>query len=115
MSEQNIIPSAPQLYPERPSNGMQFRWKKNCDCQKQLEDEMSHYKKFSQKYNRAKSVTSKIATLTELLTTVLTSSSLATSLSGIGIAVGVPLSCVALVMTIFSSTALVGIGRFDKK
>ena len=61
MSEQNIIPSAPQLYPSLESNeanevsaqsaeGAQFRLKKICDCQKQLEDEISHYKQVSKKY-----------------------------------------------------------------
>ena len=53
MSEQNIIPSAPQLYPSLQSEanevGAEFRLKKICDCQKQLEDEISHYKRVSKK------------------------------------------------------------------
>ena len=45
MSEQNIIPSAPPLYPSlsRESVGG-FRLKKICDCQKELENEISHYR-----------------------------------------------------------------------
>ena len=84
MSEQNIIPSAPQLYPSLPSDeGSQFRLKKICDCQKQFEDEVSHYKQVSKKYKRAKSVVLKITSFAVFLATLLTSSSLATSLSGI--------------------------------
>ena len=97
MSEQNIIPSAPQLYPSLEANEVsersdvaQFRLKKICDCQKQLEDEISHYKRVSKKYKRAKSVASKVTSVSVFLTTVLASSSVGTSLSGIGIAVGVP-------------------------
>ena len=40
MSEQNIIPSAPPLYPSLPED---FRLKKICDCQKELQNEISHY------------------------------------------------------------------------
>ena len=127
MSEQNIIPCAPQLYPllsdeaskanvvSTRGDGMQFRMKKICDCQKQLVDEISHYKKISQKYKRAKSVSSKITSCTVFLATLFSSSSLATSLSGIGIAVGVPLSGAALVMTLVSSAAIIGSESLDKK
>ena len=92
MSEQNIIPSAPQLYPSLQSEanevGAEFRLKKICDCQKQLEDEISHYKQVSKKYKRAKSVASKITSVSVFLTTLLASSSVA-------IAVEVPLSLTA--------------------
>ena len=126
MSEQNIIPSAPQLYPSLESNeanevsaqsaeGAQLRLKKICDCQKQLEDEISHYKQVSKKYKRAKSVASKITSVSVFLTTLLASSSVATSLSGIEIAVGVPLSLTALVMTLVSSASMAGSENLDKK
>ena len=47
MSEQNIIPSAPPLYPSLTED---FRLKKIFDCQKDLEKEISHYKQISKRY-----------------------------------------------------------------
>ena len=51
MSEQNTIPSAPPLYPslKRESVG-DYRLKKISDCQKELENEISHYRRISKKY-----------------------------------------------------------------
>ena len=122
MSEQNIIPSAPQLYPSLEANEVsersdvaQFRLKKICDCQKQLEDEISHYKRVSKKYKRAKSIASKITSVSVFLTTVLASSSVGTSLSGIGIAVGVPLSLTALITTLVSSASMAVSQNFENK
>ena len=128
MSEQNIIPgptewdrgvapSAPQLYPSFEANevGAEFRLKKICDCQKQLEDEISHYKRVSKKYKRAKSIASKITSVSVFLTTVLASSSVGTSLSGIGIAVGVPLSLTALITTLVSSASMAGSQNCERK
>ena len=43
MSEQNIIPSAPPLYPKL--NGGDYRLKKIIDCQKELENEITHYRR----------------------------------------------------------------------
>ena len=122
MSEQNIIPSAPQLYPSLEANEVsersdvaQFRLKKICDCQKQLEGEISHYKRVSKKYKRAKLIASKITSVSVFLTTVLASSSVGTSLSGIGIAVGVPLSLTALITTLISSASMAGSANFERK
>ena len=122
MSEQNIIPSAPQLYPSLEANEVsersdvaQFRLKKICDCQKQLEGEISHYKRVSKKYKRAKSIASKITSVSVFLTTVLASSSVGTSLSGIGIAVGVPLSLTALITTLVSSASMAGSQNCENK
>ena len=85
MSDQNIIPSerkeasasatsvaasafaasAPPLYPTLPDeNVSSFRLKKICDCQKELENEISHYRKVSKKYKRANSIAHTSSTLT---------------------------------------------------
>ena len=45
MSEQNIIPSAPPLYPSLGENVGDYRLKKIIDCQKELENEISHYRR----------------------------------------------------------------------
>ena len=82
MSEQNIIPSAPPLYPslQRESVG-DYRLKKISDCQKELENEISHYRRISKKYKRAKTIINAFATSTGVLTVVLSSASLMTSLT----------------------------------
>ena len=58
---------------------------------------------------------SKITSVSVFLTTLLASSSVATSLSGVGIAVGVPLSLTALAMTLVSSASMAGSENLDKK
>ena len=116
MSEQNIIPSAPPLYPslQRESVG-DFRFKKICDCQKELENEISHYRHVGKKYKRAKSIANAFATSTGILTVVLSSAGLATLLSGVGIIAGAPLAGIAGLMGIASTTVGVGSGRLSEK
>ena len=116
MSEQNIIPSAPPLYPllQRESVG-DYRLKKICDCQKELENEISHYRRISKKYKRAKSIAGAFATSTGVLTVVLSSAGLATSLTGIGALAGAPLAGIAGLMGLFSTAVGVGSGRLNKK
>ena len=106
MSEQNIIPSAPPLYPslQRESVG-DYRLRKISDCQKELENEISHYRRISKKYKRAKTIISAFATSTGVLTVVLSSASLVTSLTLIGTLAGAPLAGIAGLMGI-ASTAI---------
>ena len=113
MSDQNIIPSAPPIYPSLPSED--FRLKKICDCQKELENEISHYKQIRKKYKRVKSIASSIATSTGIITFLLTWSGLAVSVNGIGIAVGGPLVGIAGLMGLISTAFGVGSGRSNKK
>lgn len=56
MSAENILPSAPPLYPSLPNSGSDFRLKKICDCQKEIENEISHHQKVAKKYKRVKAV-----------------------------------------------------------
>ena len=116
MSEQNIIPSAPPLYPslQRESVG-DFRLKKICDCQKELENEISHYQHAGKKYKRAKSIANAFATSTGILTVVLSSAVLTASLTGIGIVAGAPLVGIAGLMGLFSTAVGVGSGRLSEK
>ena len=116
MSEQNIIPSAPPLYPslQRESVG-DFRLKKICDCQKELENEISHYRRISKKYKRAKTIISAFATSTGVLTVVLSSAGLTASLTGIGIIAGAPLAGIASLMGIVSTAVGVGSIKLNKK
>ena len=116
MSEQNIIPSAPPLYPslQRESVG-DYRLKKISDCQKELENEISHYRRISKKYKRAKTIISAFATSTRVLTVVLSSAGLVTSLTLIGALAGAPLAGFAGLMGIASTAVGVGSRRLNKK
>ena len=112
MSEQNIIPSAPPLYP---SLGGDYRLKKIIDCQKELENEISHYRKISKKYKRAKTIINAFAATTGTLTVVLSTASLATLLSGIGAIAGAPIAGIAALLGTFSTVASASSGRLNKQ
>ena len=113
MSEQNIIPSAPPLYPSLSVGD--FRLRKISDCQKELENEISHYRRISKKYKRAKTIINAFAAATGVLTAVLSSASFATFVTGIGAIVGAPIAGIAAVMGLFSTTAGASSGRLNTK
>ena len=113
MSEQNIIPSAPPLYPSL--NGGDYRLKKINDCQQELQNEISHYRRISKKYKRAKTIINAFAATTGTLTVVLSTASLATLLSGIGAIAGVPIAGVATLMGIASTAAGVSSERLNAR
>ena len=116
MLEQNIIPSAPPLYPSLQRERVEdFRLKKICDCQKELENEISHYRRISKKHKRAKMIISAFATSTGVLTVVLSSAGLTASLTGIGITAGAPLAGIACLMGIVSTAVGVGSIKLNKK
>ena len=115
MSEQNIIPSAPPLYPSLRESVGDYRLKKISDCQKELENEISHYRRISKKYKRAKTIINAFATSTGILTVVLSSASLATSLTLIGAVAGAPIAGIAALMGITSTAAGVSSGRLNTK
>ena len=115
MSEQNTIPSAPPLYPSLGENVGDYRLKKISDCQKELESEISHYKRMRKKYKRAKTIINAFAATTGVLTAVLSTTSFASFLSAIGAIVGAPIAGIAAVMGLFSTSAGVGSERLNKK
>ena len=115
MSEQNIIPSAPPLYPSLGKNVGGYRLKKISDCQKELENEISHYRKISKKYKRAKTIINAFAATTGALTVVLSTASLATLLSGIGAIVSAPIAGISALMGITSTTAGVSSERLNAR
>ena len=115
MSEQNIIPSAPPLYPSLGENVGDYRLKKISDCQKELENEITHYRRISKKYKRAKTIINAFAVTTGALTTVLSTASLATLLSAIGAPIGASLAGIAALMGITSTAAGVSSKRLNRK
>ena len=125
MSEQNIIPNKiysplPTSPPEdtstfRGDNVENFGLKKICDCQKELEQEINHYKKVCKKYKRMKVITHTTSTITGFLSVALSSTGLAVSLSGMGIVVGAPLVGFANLCAIVSTGFIIGGKRLNKK
>ena len=113
MSEQNIIPSAPPLYPSLSVGD--YRLKKISDCQKELENEISHYRRISKKYKRAKTIINAFAAATGVLTAVLSSASFATFLTGIGAIVGAPIAGIAALLGTASTAASASSGRLNTK
>ena len=113
MSEQNIIPSAPLLYPSLSVGD--YRLRKISDCQKELENEISHYKQISKKYKRAKTIINAFAASTGVLTAVLSSTSFASFLTGIGAIIGAPIAGIAALLGTASTTASFGSGRLNTK
>ena len=119
MSDQNIIPSAPALYPTLSpdeTDVSSFRLKKICDCQRELENGISHYKRVAKKYKRAHTIAHLISALTGVTAAALSSTGLGISLSGIGVIVGAPLAGIAGLLG-FISSAMMTIGgrRLSKK
>ena len=127
MSDQNIIPSerkeasavsasAPPLYPTLPDeNVSSFRLKKICDCQKELENEISHYQRQVKKYKRAHAIAHSSSTLTRFSAAVLSSTGLAVSLSGIGVIAGAPLAGIAGLLGFISTTMTIGSKKMNRK
>ena len=113
MSEQNIIPSAPPLYPSLSVGD--YRLKKISDCQKELENEISHYRRISKKYKRAKTIINAFAAATGVLTAVLSSASFATFVTGIGAIVGAPIAGIAALLGTASTAASTSSGRLNTK
>ena len=113
MSEQNIIPSAPPLYPSLSVGD--FRLRKISDCQKELENEISHYRRISKKYKRAKTIINAFAAATGVLTVVLSSASFATLLTGIGAPVGASIAGIAALLGTASTATANTSGRPNTK
>ena len=113
MSEQNIIPSAPPLYPSLSVGD--YRLRKISDCQKELENEISHYRRISKKYKRAKTIINAFAASTGVLTAVLSSASFATLVTGIGAIIGAPIAGIACLLGTALTAASFGSGRLNIK
>jgi len=84
-----------QIYPNVPQSGDNFRLQKTYDALGSLEKEVKHYENVRKKYKRTQSTFSKLSMGTGILSVTLGSSGLGTSLSGVGLAVGIPLGALA--------------------
>ena len=105
---QSAGPSAP-LYPDisepRVVDVTTFRLQKICDTQKTFENEIEHYTRVSKKYKRTQAVFQNTAVTTGMLSVILSSSSLASALTGIGVVVAAPLAGVSAVLGAISAVS----------
>lgn len=124
MSNLNVIPSVPSLYPQLSDHSQgsdmslrsnDFRLKKICDCEKEIERKISHYLKVLKKYKRAKYVAHNCSYFAGLISVTLTSGGLAISLSGIGVIVGAPLTGVAALSGIIAAAFTIVSKKLSKK
>ena len=115
----NVLPSAPpqqqqQLYPMgelAQLNAEDFRLKKINDLLKELSDEAEHYRQVAKKYKRSHSMAHTLAVGLGSLSVGLSSSALATALTGVGIVASPALAGVAT----FCGLASVGLAAVSKR
>lgn len=121
MSSVNVIPSAPsydeadlqetqRIYPALPTQDApdNFRMQKINEISTTLSQEVSHYRAVAKKYQKAKTILHYMAVGSGAISGVLSSASVASALTGIGLIASVPLGIVAAIFGI-SSASLTGV------
>ncbi|KAL9966857.1 hypothetical protein ACROYT_G024987 [Oculina patagonica] len=103
MSSANVLPSAPaygdreetQLYPSLPTNAENFRLTEISKIEKEISAEAEHYRLVLKKYKKVREVIHYSVVCLGAVTAALSSGAVATSLTGVGIVIGVPVAAVA--------------------
>ena len=92
-----------KIYPQLPNNNFQtqngdnvvsFRLQKSSEVIQNLEKEIKHYEEVRKKYNRARTIFTKISVGSGTISIILSASGLSTSLTGFGAIFGIPLGVV---------------------
>ena len=120
---QTVIPSAPpgegsetkqyaQLYPNLPAD---FQLTKISEIEKQISDEVEHYRLVLKKYKKVRKVIKYSVAGLGFATTVLSLGAVATSLIGVGIVVGAPLGAVGAICGVVSTTMTVINKKIERK
>jgi len=103
------------IYPEVPTTGENFRLHKVNMALAQLGSEVKHYENVRKKYAKMRGILHKTAVAAGTLSVILTGSGVATSLTGPGILVGVPLSAVGGLLGLISAICTVFTRKLTKK
>jgi len=118
MSSANVLPSTPaeietQLYPNLPAttNAENFRLPEISKIEKEISDEVEHYRIVLKKYKKVRKVIHYSVSSLGAVTAVLSSGAFATSLTGVGIVIGAPVAAVAAL----SGVASTGLSVINKK
>ena len=113
----NVLPSAPQeepsLYPPLPQHD--FRMQKANEVSAALNAEVYHYPSVAKKYKRAKKAVNWIAASSGAFSTLLSSASLASALSIVGLPAATPLGGVSGAFAAASSGLIIAGKKLDSK
>ena len=113
----NVIPSAPQeessLHPQLPQHD--FRMQKANEVSASLNAEVAHYRTVAKKYKRAKKAANRSAAGCSIFSTVLSSASLASAVSVIGLPAAIPLGGVGGAFAAASSGLIIASKKLDSK
>ena len=113
----NVLPSAPQeepsLYPPLPQHD--FRMQKANEVSAALNAEVIHYRSVAKKYKRAKKAANWSAAGCGMFSTLLSSASLASALSIVGLPAAIPLGGVGGAFAAASSGLIIASKKLDSK
>ena len=113
----NVLPSAPQeessLYPQLPQHD--FRMQKANEVSAALNAEVVRYRAVAKKYKRAKKAANWSAAGCGMFSTLLSSASLASALSIVGLPAAIPLSGVGGAFAAASSGLIIASKKLDSK
>ena len=118
MSSANLLPSAPPaepLYPVLASPAENFRLTEISRIEKEISDQVEHYRLVLKKYKKARKAVHYSAVGLGSVSAVLSSGAIAASLTGVGVIVGAPVAGIAAFAG-FSSTGLTVLSKkLDRK
>ena len=113
----NVIPSAPHeessLYPQLPQ--LDYRMQKANEVEAALNAEISHYRGVAKKYKLAKMIVNWSATGCGFLSAGLSTASLGTAVSVVGLPASIPLGSVGGAFALASSGLIVASKKLDSK
>ena len=113
----NVLPSTPEeessLYPQLSPHD--FRMQKANEVSAALNTEFVHYRAVAKKYKRAKKVANWSAAGSTLISTVVSSASLASALSVVGLPAAIPLGGVGGAFALASSGLIIASKKLDSK
>ena len=113
----NVIPSAPQeessLYPQLPQHD--FRMQKANEVSAALNAEVAHYRAVAKKYKRTKKATNWSAAGCGVFSTALSTASIASGLSIVGLPASIPIGGVSAVFAAASSSLIIASKKLDSK
>ena len=113
----NVLPSAPHdessLYPRLPQ--LDYRMQKANEVESALNAEVSHYRIVDKKYKRAKKIVNWAATGCGFLSAGLSTASLGTAMSVVGLPASIPLGGVGGAFALASSGLVVASKKLDTK
>ena len=115
MMGSNVIPSAPEpsIYPQLPQ--LDFRMQKANEIAASLDAEVAHYRVVAKKYKRAKKIFNWGATGCGFLSAGLSTASLGTAVSVVGLPASIPLGSVGGAFALASSGLIVAGKKLDSK